>query len=135
MVNLWATWCHACKEELPALAELAKQFEKNGCQIVGICLDADEEGMDELAREILKQNGVDYLNLVPPEGVDDLFPTITFPTSFFFDSEGRMIGEPIRGAYVEQYLPALEAALGQTGEQTGGLTGSTSSTEVSSHVL
>ena len=135
MVNLWATWCHACKEELPALAELAKQFEKNGCQIVGICLDADEEGMDELAREILKQNGVDYLNLVPPEGVDDLFPTITFPTSFFFDSEGRMIGEPIRGAYVEQYLPALEAALGQTSEQSSCLTGSTSSTEVSSHVL
>ena len=102
MINLWATWCHACIKEMPELAELAKEFEKNGCRIVGICLDADEEGMDELAREILKEKGVDYLNLVPPESVDEILPTIAYPTSFFFDSEGRMIVEPIRGAYVDQ---------------------------------
>ena len=111
MINLWATWCHACIKEMPELAELAKEFEKNGCRIIGICLDADEEGMDELAREILEENGVDYLNLVPPESVDEILPTIAYPTSFFFDSEGRMIVEPIRGAYVDQYLPALDAAL------------------------
>ena len=111
MINLWATWCHACKKELPDLAELAKEFEKNGCQIVGICLDADEEGVPEQAREILKQNGVDYLNLVPPESVEDLLPTVSFPTSFYFDSEGRMLVEPIRGADVERYLPTLNTAL------------------------
>ena len=115
MINLWATWCVACKKELPELNELAKEFEKNGCQIVGICLDADEEGMDELAKEILEQNGVDYLNLAPPEDVEELLPTISFPTSFFFDSEGRMIVEPIRGALVDQYLPALNAALASLG--------------------
>ena len=113
MINLWATWCIACKKELPELNELAKEFKKNGCQIVGICLDADEEGMDELAKEILEQNGVDYLNLTPPEDVIELFPTVSFPTSFFFDSEGRMIVEPIRGALMDQYLPALNAALEQ----------------------
>ena len=69
--------------------------------------------MDELAKEILEQNGVDYLNLTPPEDVIELFPTVSFPTSFFFDSEGRMIVEPIRGALIDQYLPALNAALEQ----------------------
>ncbi len=113
MINLWATWCHACKKELPELAELAKEFEKNGCRIVGICLDADEEDKLGLAKEILEQNGVNYLNLVPPESVDELLPTVSFPTSFFFDSEGRMIVEPIRGAFVEQYLPTMNAALAQ----------------------
>ena len=117
MINLWATWCHACIKELPDLAVMAKEFEKNGCQIVGICLDADEEDMLELAKEILEQNGVDYLNLVPPEGVDELLPTISYPTSFFFDSEGRMIVEPIRGAYVEQYFPTLNAALAHLGAE------------------
>lgn len=111
MINLWATWCMACKKELPELNELAKEFEKMGCRIVGICLDADEEGMDELAKEILEKNGVDYLNLVPPENVDELLPAVSFPTSFFFDSEGRMITEPVRGAYVDQYLPTLKDAL------------------------
>ena len=115
MINLWATWCVACKKELPELNELAKEFEKNGCQIVGICLDADEEGMDEVAKEILAKNGVDYLNLVPPEDVIELLPTVSFPTSFFFDSEGRMIVEPIRGAFVDKYLPAMNTALAQLG--------------------
>ena len=115
MINLWATWCTACKKEMPELNELAKEFEKNGCRIVGICQDADEEDMVKLAKEILEQNGVDYLNLAPPEGVDDLFPASALPTSFFFDSEGRMIVEPIRGAYVDKYLPAMTDALAQLG--------------------
>ena len=115
MINLWATWCGACKKEFPELAKLAKEFEKNGCQIVGICLDADEEDMSEVAKEILKKNGVDYLNIVAPEGVEELLPTISYPTSFFFDSKGRMLVEPVRGAYVDQYLPALNAALERLG--------------------
>ena len=120
MINLWATWCHACREELPELAEIAKEYEGKGCRIVGICLDADEEGIPEEAKEILKEAGVEYLNLVPPEGVENLLPTICYPTSFFFDSEGRLIAEPIRGAYIEEYRPALDKALDQTGSSANG---------------
>ena len=120
MINLWATWCHACREELPELAEIAKEYEGRGCRIVGICLDADEEGIPEEAKEILKEAGVEYLNLVPPEGVENLLPTICYPTSFFFDSEGRLIAEPIRGAYIEEYRPALDKALDQTGSSANG---------------
>ena len=96
MINLWATWCQACKKEMPGLNELAKEFGKKGCRIAGICMDADEEDMIETAKEILEENGVDYLNLAPPEGVEDLFPTNSLPISFFFDSESRMIIEPVR---------------------------------------
>ena len=120
MINLWATWCHACRKELPELAKIAKEYEGRGCRIVGICLDADEEGIPEEAKEILKEAGVEYLNLVPPEGVDNLLPTISYPTSFFFDSEGRLIVEPIRGAYIEEYRPALDKALDQTGASANG---------------
>ncbi len=111
VINLWATWCHACVKEMPELAEIAKEYKDKDCQIVGICLDADEEGQEQLAREILEKNGVDYLNLIPPEGVEDLLPSISLPTTFFFDSDGRMICEPIRGAHVDEYRLALDAAL------------------------
>ena len=102
---------------MPELSELAREYEKNNCRIVGICTDADEEDMVELAKEILEEKGVDYLNLAAPEGVDDLLPTNSLPCSFFFDSEGRMIVEPISGAHVEEYLPALNAALAQLGAE------------------
>ncbi|MBR3240464.1 MAG: redoxin domain-containing protein [Oscillospiraceae bacterium] len=120
MINLWATWCHACINELPELAEIAKEYEGKGCRIVGICLDADEEGIPAEAKEILKEAGVEYLNLVPPEGVENLLPTICYPTSFLFDSEGRLIAEPIRGAHIEEYRPALDKALDQTGASSNG---------------
>ena len=115
MINLWATWCHACKMELPELAEIAKEYEGKGCRIVGICLDADEEGLEEEAKEILKEAGVEYMNLIPPEGVEDLLPSISLPMTYFFDSEGKMIFDPIRGAHVDEYRPALDAALKQGG--------------------
>ena len=118
MLNFWATWCAACKKEMRQLEELSKEFEKNGCQIVGMCIDADEEGMDEAAREILAEYGVDYLNLAPPEDMEEVLPTlISLPTSFFIDSEGRMIAEPVRGAHVEEYLPALNDALAKLGAE------------------
>ena len=120
MINLWATWCHACINELPELAEIAKEYEGKGGRIVGICLDADEEGIPAEAKEILKEAGVEYLNLVPPEGVENLLPTICYPTSFLFDSEGRLIAEPIRGAHIEEYRPALDKALDQTGASSNG---------------
>ena len=115
MINLWATWCFACKREMPELSELAKEFEEMDCQIVGICTDADEEDMVELAKEILRDNGVEYLNLAALEDIDKLLPAVSYPTSFFFDSEGRMVVEPVRGAFVEQYLPTLNAALEKIG--------------------
>ena len=52
--------------------------------------------------------------------MEDLLPTICYPTSFFFDSEGRLIAEPIRGAYIEEYRPALDKALDQTGSSANG---------------
>ena len=115
MVNLWATWCTPCKRELPDLAELAKEFEAKGCRIVGICTDANDESKVELAREILKDSGAEYLNLIAPEGVKEVLPTTSIPMSFFFDSEGRLVGE-VKGARVDQYVPTLEAALEQLGQ-------------------
>ena len=41
VINFWATWCPHCVDELPALQELHKELEANGCQVIGICEDAD----------------------------------------------------------------------------------------------
>ena len=54
MINMWATWCDPCKEELPALAEMAESYEKKGCRIIGLCLDAeDEETMAKAETRVL----------------------------------------------------------------------------------
>ena len=54
MVNLWATWCINCKSEMAELEALNKEWAEKGCQIIGICDDADEEEMIPTAKKILE---------------------------------------------------------------------------------
>ena len=114
MVNVWASWCPPCVGELPELQRLNGEFADKNCAIVGILLDgAEAQGLaDGKAR--LREAGATYTILLPWDGVDNIFPVSAIPTSFFVDSQGHVIGEPIVGAYVDGYTPALDAAIAAT---------------------
>ena len=111
MINLWATWCGPCKRELPELAKLGDELQGKNCQIIGICLDAAEDGKAQEAQAILDQAGVRYANLIAPANFVDVFPVGSIPTSFFVDSEGRILVPSVVGAYVEQYPVSIDEAL------------------------
>ena len=97
MVNLWATWCHNCVGEMAGLGEMAKSLADKNVAVVGICMDADDQL--EQCRAILKEHNVDYLNLMPVEGLEELLEWQgSLPTSYFFDSEGKLLCMPFRGA-------------------------------------
>lgn len=40
-VNLWATWCPPCRQEMPSMVELYKQFRDDGLEILAISQDRD----------------------------------------------------------------------------------------------
>lgn len=99
MMNIWATFCGPCINEMPELGELAA---KGGTdyQIIGVCADLNGTGdMLEDAKEIVSQTKANYLHLQPSE---DLYPVLTasssVPVTFFFDSEGKLVGKGILGA-------------------------------------
>lgn len=97
VINVWATWCPNCIEELPDLEELHRRLPEN-VNIISICEDGELE--PELARQIADDNGITYPILV----ANDLLQTELIdkingvPTTFFVDSEGNEIGEPRGGA-------------------------------------
>ena len=111
MINCWATWCGPCKKELPQLQKLSKTFEKKGCQIIGLCLDLYPDLDTSEAVKILKKAGVKYLNLVAPFEDHQYLMLYVYPTSFFVDSEGNMLTEPVSGALIGEYEKALDKAL------------------------
>ena len=59
--------------------------------------------------------GAEYLCLVGSPELDDYFCVSGFPTSFFVDSEGHLLFEPIVGAYVDAYPLAVAEALNMLG--------------------
>ena len=42
MIDIWATWCGGCKEELPALAQLQEEFKGRNIAFVGLSIDKPE---------------------------------------------------------------------------------------------
>ena len=60
------------------------------------------------AAKLLKEAGVEYLNIIAPENMMDVLPVVNIPTTYFLHSEGCVVGEPIVGAYVEEYPKRLE---------------------------
>lgn len=55
VVNFWATWCGPCKEEMPSLARLQKDYAEKGLKIVPISVDRLEDGAS--AKDFLKSHG------------------------------------------------------------------------------
>ena len=113
MVNLWATWCINCKAEMEELEALNKEWAEKGCQIIGICDDADEEEMIPTAKKILEEKGVTFPNVRTTEVIRDQFPSVGLPTTYFVDSEGKILGRPIVGKNVEQYKETLQQLLSE----------------------
>ena len=114
MVNIWATWCGPCKAEMPELGELARRLEAEGTDaaIVGICNDADEEL--DACRQILAERNVDYLNLLPFEGMEENLYLTTLPTTLFVNRAGVILLAPIEGVPedLSRYEQLINAFLG-----------------------
>lgn len=108
MINIWTTWCSPCIQEMPDLAEIAKEMAGEGVQIIGIVQDGVLDGTDtpdpekvELAKNICEKTGVEYPVLLPDNVLrsDVLKNILGFPTTYFVDSEGNVLGESILGSH------------------------------------
>ena len=103
MLNIWATWCDPCKRELRELGEINRRVQEKNGAIIGILSDADDAETIALGKELLAENGADYLNLTLPAALDELGIIGGYPTSIFVDSNGVILAPPILGAAVSLY--------------------------------
>lgn len=96
MVNVWATYCSPCLNEMPELGELAQEYDPEEFQILGVVSNVPE-GADgeklELVEVLVGQTGADYPHLLLNESLNDglLADVTAVPTTFFFDREGELL--------------------------------------------
>ncbi len=95
LVNLWATWCVPCREEMPALNALQKDMGGDAFQVVAINIDT---GTSEKPTAFLSETGVDQLGLYRDSSMA-VFNTMKkqglafgLPVTLLVDDKGCLLG-------------------------------------------
>ncbi|MDL0167193.1 cytochrome c biogenesis protein/redoxin, partial [Clostridioides difficile] len=98
-LNFWATWCPPCKEEMPYIEQLYKDYNKNNDDVVilGVASpNLGREGSREHVVNFLKDQGYTFPVVLDEDGaLAYQYGINAFPTTFIIDKEG----------YVTQYIP------------------------------
>ena len=108
LLNVWATWCHPCREELPVLQQLHEDHAARGLTVIGVSIDA--VGASTAIEEFAAEYGVTYqLWHDPNDAVSTTFQGIGVPLSVLIDHDGILRWKHL--GPVREHDPGLEAAL------------------------
>jgi peroxiredoxin len=87
LLNVWATWCHPCRDEVPELQRLHERYRERGLELVGVSVDA--AGHDDAIRAFARQYGMTYpVWRDPDETVSATFLVVGVPATFLIDRSG-----------------------------------------------
>ena len=113
LLNVWATWCHPCRDEIPELQAIHVKYQPRGLELIGVSVDSD--GSDDAIRSFMTDFRMTYpVWRDPDERISSQFLVVGVPATFLIDREGvlrwRKTG-PIQPNDAS-LTAAIEAALG-----------------------
>jgi thiol-disulfide isomerase/thioredoxin len=120
MVNVWGTFCGPCIEEMPDLAQLPAAFAPADFALVGIVADTSYQNTSAnaettaTARQLTASAKATYRNIIPDRVLVEkvLSGVSVVPTTFFVDSSGKLIGDPIEGSGTkDQWVKLIQSVL------------------------
>jgi thiol-disulfide isomerase/thioredoxin len=95
LINVWASWCGPCVEEMPMLAAFAAAQPAEGIQVVGLAIDTPEG-----VRDFLAQVPVDYTIVLDQPAPDDASVKLgnaqgLLPYTVLVDAQGRIVKQKL----------------------------------------
>lgn len=124
-LNFWATWCPACREEMPSMERLHQEFKDKGLVILAVDLQEPPATVGAFMRRF----NLTFPALLDRDGkVSDRYRVRFIPTTFLVGKQGELLGRVIgpkdwAGLAARQLIaslldstlaPALARAEGQT---------------------
>ena len=91
VLDFYATWCVPCRDSVPHLIGLQKQYEEKGLRVVGLNVGGPEDEQEVPA--FAKEFGIQYTLAKPDEElVSFLLSDIdAIPQTFIFDRQGKLV--------------------------------------------
>ena len=91
LLNIWATWCVPCREEMPALDRLQAQLGGADFEVVALSID---RGSSSVIEEFYEELGLESLKRYhdPTGGASFKLEVPGIPATFLIDRQGRGLG-------------------------------------------
>ncbi|HEV2272202.1 MAG TPA: TlpA disulfide reductase family protein [Steroidobacteraceae bacterium] len=112
MINFWASWCGPCRQEMPLLDSIYKQYKDMGFTLLGVNVEPDSHNADAW----LKRTPVSYPILYDPKSeVSQLYQVQAMPTTVIVDRQGvvRFVHNGYLPGDENQYMNSIRTLIVQ----------------------
>jgi peroxiredoxin len=94
-LNVWATWCGPCREEMPSIETLYEEFSKDP-DFVMLAVSQDSGDRGSAVESYVRRNGFKFTVLLDPQNqVGDAYDVSGIPETFIIDRAGRIVAHHV----------------------------------------
>ena len=89
LLNFWATWCGPCREEMPSMEQLSRNFGGQGFAVVAV----NQKENAALVNKFMKTHGLNFAIPLDTDGrVAASYRVYGIPVTYLIDGNGQAIG-------------------------------------------
>lgn len=109
IINVWASWCGPCREEMGSLDRLSRRYGGKKLNVIGISTDDDGNA----AAAYIKQSGISFETFLDSKVfLENMLGANTIPLTLLVDAHGHVLRK-VRGSH-EWDSPEFLAFIGET---------------------
>lgn len=108
LINFITFFCMPCREEMPDLNNIYKEYQGKGLQVLGIGLSSDPVQL----RFLVKQIGLDYPMLAGNDKVSKDYGNVELvPTTIIIDKQGNIAHKILGTRKKEEFIKMIQPLL------------------------
>lgn len=88
VLNIWATWCAPCAEEVPDFVDLYEKYKEQGLVVLGVSIDKQGESV---VKPFMEKHQMSYPVVIDRGTIMDKYgPTMGIPTTYVIGPKGNL---------------------------------------------
>jgi peroxiredoxin len=112
VVNVWATWCTSCQEEMATLDSLRREFAARGVRVIAVSVD---NGSNERVQRFADSNHLGMIVAHDPQArINRSYQVVGVPTTFVIGRDGELVWRHTGNVtdVVDEARSAIDKAIG-----------------------